>query len=54
MRQAGSRWGLQWKGLSDRAEMIAVMDRSCSPERRASAPAITGQEDFAELHIRPL
>lgn len=34
------------------AEIIAVMDRSYSPEH--TAPAAAQQDDFADLHVRPL
>lgn len=36
------------------AELIAVMDWSYSPEHGAPAPAITQQDDFANLHVRQL
>lgn len=35
-------------------ELIAVMDWSYSPEHRAPAPAITQQDDFADLRVRQL
>ena len=42
------------EGTHGLAELIVVMDWSYSHEHEAPAPAITQQDDFANLHVRQL